>query len=54
MALYEVFIKLGYSGQDIEAENPQEAARQFVEMVIDNLDVDCVEVIPLEDDEGHE
>lgn len=51
MPLYEVFIKPGWSGADIQADNAKEAARQFVNMIIDNLGEDQVEVNPLDDEE---
>ena len=54
MPLYEVFIKPGYSGTDIEAENPKEAAKQFVDMILDNFGEDQVVVNPLDDEEDYE
>jgi len=54
MPLYEVFIKPGWTSADIEAENPKEAARRFVQMTTENLGEEHVEVNPLDPDEDYE
>jgi len=51
MPLYEVFIKPGWTSQDLEAPNAEEAKRMFVELLTDNLDTDQVEANCLDDDE---
>jgi hypothetical protein len=54
MPLFEVFIKPSHASADIDAPNAKEAARQFVEMLADNLCEEVVEVNPLEDEEDYE
>ena len=51
---YEVFIKPGFSGADIEADNANEAAQKFVDIVLENLDVEHVVVNNLDTDDGND
>ena len=54
MPTYEVFVKPGYTSQDIVADNAEEAKQRLVEIIVDCLDTDMIEANCLDgDDEYH-
>lgn len=54
MAKYECFLKHGYSSMDIEADTPEQAAKEFIEHLVGDLGPENVETNCLDDDDDFE
>ena len=52
MPKYEVFIKSGYTGAEIEANNSEHAKEKFLDTIIDGLDVSCIDANNLDTEDG--
>ena len=51
---YEVFIKPGHCGADIEADSADQAKAIFVERLVDNIDSEHVEAVNLDTEDGED
>ena len=51
---YEVFIKPGFTGADIDADSAKEAKERFVETLIDNISVDEIIANNLDTEDGND